>query len=455
MMCKHIHKVHSILTGRQVAQGKNLASRTREPKFVTPQGATVRELEEKKMKKKLNDIAFIQDQLDKLQELAMDSSVQALMLPHLKSSLSQLVIKCEAVKSCVESCPASMNVTDPVKPNQNFSYIKKTKRRKRKKKKKASFLETPMQKKKVAESLLAKEEDVGGEVEEDVDQSSSDTIESEIEEEIIESSSDDDAIVIESDGIVVLPEPAVTPQMRRKILEGDMLTDDIIRLALDIIKQQTYFPGLQDTVLGAKNQYEVQRGPFCQILHSYHAVHWIVSFSPEDAVSDEVFVYDSLSDGKSLHPEFVHQICNIRNTTHKFLKLTLKPTPMQTNGVDCGVFAIANALELCIGRSPSDCRYDIPAMRPHLLHCLEKEQITPFPKLEGRGTFAGLNAVLYYRIYCCCRDTYFRSDIINNEDRIMIKCSKCGEHYHKGCHNVATEVFLDRSALLNWSCANC
>ena len=349
--------------------------------------------------------------------------------------------------------PAAMNVTDPVKPNQKFSFIKKMKRRKRKKTK-ASFLETPMQKKKVVESLLAKEENVGGEVEEDVDKSSSDTIESETEEEIIESSSDDDLIVIESDGAVVLPQPAVTPEMRRKVIEGHMLTDDIIKLALDIIKRQTYFPGLQDTVLGAKNQYEVQRGPFCQILHSLHAVHWIVCFSPEDAVSDEVFVYDSLSNGKSLHPEFVHQICNIRYTAHKFLKLTLKPTPMQTNGVDCGVFAIANALELCIGRSPSDCRYDIPAMRPHLLYCLEKEQITPFPKLEGQGIFAGLNAVLYYRIYCCFRDTYFRSDI-NDENRIMIKCSKCGEHYHKGCHNVATEVFLDQFAVKNWSCANC
>ena len=125
MMCKHIHKVHSLLTGRQLAQGKNLAGRTREPKFVTPQGATIDKLEEKKMKKKLNDIAFIQDQLDKLQKLAIDSSVQALMLPHLKSTLSQLVIKCEAVKSCVESCPAAMNVTDPVKPNQKFSFIKK------------------------------------------------------------------------------------------------------------------------------------------------------------------------------------------------------------------------------------------------------------------------------------------------------------------------------------------
>ena len=125
-MCKHIHKVHSLLTGRQLAQGKNLASKpTREPKFFTPQESTVRELEEKKMKKKLDDIAFIENQLEKIKELAVDSSVQTLLLPHLKSTLSQLVIKCEAVKSCVESCPASMTVTDPVKPNQKFSHIKK------------------------------------------------------------------------------------------------------------------------------------------------------------------------------------------------------------------------------------------------------------------------------------------------------------------------------------------
>ena len=71
-----------------------------------------------------------------------------------------------------------------------------------------------------------------------------------------------------------------------------MLTDDIINQAMGLIKLQTTHPGLEDTLLGNRNlsQFSIQTGPFCQILNA--ALHWIVAYALEDAVDDEVFIYD-------------------------------------------------------------------------------------------------------------------------------------------------------------------
>ena len=45
------------------------------------------------------------------------------------------------------------------------------------------------------------------------------------------------------------------------------------------------------------------------------------------------------------------------------------PVQQQTNGSDCGVFAVAFAACLVYGENPSNVTFDIPKMRPLLRQC--------------------------------------------------------------------------------------
>ena len=56
----------------------------------------------------------------------------------------------------------------------------------------------------------------------------------------------------------------------------------------------------------------------------------------------------------------------------------------QTNYIDCGLYAIANAVEYCLTGYTGGLhiKFDNKKiyMRDHLISCLEKNQFTPFPK---------------------------------------------------------------------------
>ena len=52
------------------------------------------------------------------------------------------------------------------------------------------------------------------------------------------------------------------------------------------------------------------------------------------------------------------------------LTLSLLPVQKQKDGFNCGAFAIAYATEILDGKSPIDARFDVPAVRNHLISCL-------------------------------------------------------------------------------------
>ena len=62
-----------------------------------------------------------------------------------------------------------------------------------------------------------------------------------------------------------------------------------------------------------------------------------------------------------------------------FQKLEYAPCQQQTNGSDCGLFAIAFATSLVLGSIPQDMTFDIAKMHPHLEACLRVGSMTQFP----------------------------------------------------------------------------
>ena len=69
--------------------------------------------------------------------------------------------------------------------------------------------------------------------------------------------------------------------------------------------------------------------------------HWLVVATAAECADDVLYLYDSLSSGYS-SKNVVKQICEINFCQIKQLRFCKRSTQQQSNGVDCGAFAICN-----------------------------------------------------------------------------------------------------------------
>ena len=116
-------------------------------------------------------------------------------------------------------------------------------------------------------------------------------------------------------------------------------------------------------------------GDGIQVLHD-GAMHWVLTARMEQ----KVLLYDSL---KANANDMVRiQICELFPGSHsnEKIKVQIRPCQIQKGGVDCGLFALANAVELALGNDLSKINFDQTKMRPHLRLCLESGQISSFPQ---------------------------------------------------------------------------
>ena len=115
-----------------------------------------------------------------------------------------------------------------------------------------------------------------------------------------------------------------------------------------------------------------------QLLHDGGS-HWFLSFCS----SGRVQICDSLkstlnrSSMKSVYSLYKHVVGEFEKVKPTFL-----PVQKQTDGFNCGPFAIAYAAEIVHGKSPMEAIFDVKKMRNHLLVCLEQKTLTPFPKIN-------------------------------------------------------------------------
>ena len=74
---------------------------------------------------------------------------------------------------------------------------------------------------------------------------------------------------------------------------------------------------------------------------------------------------------------------------------------MQTNGNDCGLYAIANATALAFGRDPSKEQYIPSKLREHLLKCLEEKEMRLFPIAKGTSKRRkAIKKIEKIKLYC-------------------------------------------------------
>ena len=162
----------------------------------------------------------------------------------------------------------------------------------------------------------------------------------------------------------------------KEILEsGRWLNDKHISAAQQLLrKQYPFVSGLQNPILGSNLTFDVMETEGVQIIN--HRNHW-TCLSTIGCQPSEVNVYDSLH--ARLSASAMKQTCSMLNTTEAKLTVRMRKVQIQSGGSDCGVFAIAFAVCLCEGKDPCSISWTQPLMRQHLVKCLSKQRMTPFP----------------------------------------------------------------------------
>ena len=134
--------------------------------------------------------------------------------------------------------------------------------------------------------------------------------------------------------------------------------------------------GLQDTTLGETLEFDKPTDRFIQILHS-SSNHWVM-ISNIGCCSGELNYYDSLY--HSITPSVKRQIRCFHPGQHfDQIRMNIMPVQQQTNGCDCGIFAVAFSTSLLHGQDPCHATYDTTVMRHHLQECLKNNHFQIFP----------------------------------------------------------------------------
>ena len=235
----------------------------------------------------------------------------------------------------------------------------------------------------------------------------------------------------------------VTPTESIQLSANEMLTDVHINAAQNVlVKQFPKVPGLEDTVLGSKLQFNMHSGDFVQILHD-GGLHWIC-VSNLFCEDNSVEVFDSMYASLPVHVKM--QVACIMMVQQAALTVKVVNFQRQSGGSDCGLFAIAAATELCHGNDPSKKVFYQDQMRDHLLACLKNDQLTPFPSAsKERNVRKRISKVLVVPVYCICR-------LPDNTEEKMVECDTCNEWFHKSCMSIPSSVFEGKDS---WVCNGC
>ena len=87
----------------------------------------------------------------------------------------------------------------------------------------------------------------------------------------------------------------------------------------------------------------------------------------------------------------------------------IKGVQQQTNSVDFGLFAIAFPTSLTFGEDPANVTYESKKLRMHLIKCLDKKQMTCFPKSTEKRASKCQSRLPAIELYCKCRMSYKKS----------------------------------------------
>ena len=122
------------------------------------------------------------------------------------------------------------------------------------------------------------------------------------------------------------------------------------------------------------------------------------------------------------------------------LRVEIASVQQQQGLHDCGLFAIAYATEICLGRKPDEAQFDQNLMRQHLKKILNEKNFKRFPMSK--------HGVIIPRPSCCVKniELYCICHMPESFDVKMIACDDCNNWYHFSC------VLYSDSEPETWKC---
>ena len=158
-------------------------------------------------------------------------------------------------------------------------------------------------------------------------------------------------------------------------------------------------PGHDQTSVG----FDRFTGEALQIILSRERHHWLlVSTMGQSVRVLDSFFPDLAEDCKVQIAELCAGLADEQGN----IKVTIEKWQHQMNGIDCGLYAIANATELAFNGSVDFATicYDRKQLRSHLTQCFEQGQLMPFPRSSSKrllkmknGTIQFINIYMHTR----------------------------------------------------------
>ena len=213
----------------------------------------------------------------------------------------------------------------------------------------------------------------------------------------------------------------------------EWLNDNLVRASQKILKQRCgNVAGLDDPIMVAGSAYRHKNEKFIQVLNIPDRAHWVV-VSNFHCNSNTVCLYDSLNMAPS--SDLTYQISHLVgcDPAEPSLHINIMSVDRQTNGNDCGLYALANATSLVHGLDPCNMAYDQAQMRRHLLECIENNDLIVFPHVY-RTVRRQIKRIVTLDLHCTCRTTYRKSDE-------MVLCSTCNKWLHVSCEGLTVTEF--------------
>lgn len=179
-----------------------------------------------------------------------------------------------------------------------------------------------------------------------------------------------------------LPALKLTMEDKELILSSDgWLTDNIIDAVNKLVHQLLGSDGNQSTLMAqAPAGFDEVVTESVQVLHDDS--HWVASA----CIGNEIFVADSLgvkTISKYVATQLRQQFSRMIDVQSGKLPVSLVVSPHQPNGCDCGLYASAAAFEWVMGNPTLPIQWDVAAMRPHLVACLERGEAASFASQQA------------------------------------------------------------------------
>jgi hypothetical protein len=166
----------------------------------------------------------------------------------------------------------------------------------------------------------------------------------------------------------------------------------------------------------------------CAQIHHTGQDHWVTSVQSD---TNETYILDILFEKLTVSQEI--QLSQIYSHGKKRLLVKMPEIHKQTNSIDCGLYAIANAVECCLTGYTGGLHITLDQiyMRDHLISCLEKNQLRPFPKcfISKKSKVKSQNFII--ETNCECGETDGIQNMVGCEWTKGIKT--CNTWKHKSC----------------------